>query len=136
MDDYQLAQRNYRELKRVPFYSGKANELMAAFYERRAARDEQAGNRDQALLWRVNAQALRPNYSGARRLSTLVNSDYPKLLLTFRHPTEMERGASGIPNYRPFAPGFVFAISHDGKTVVTGGENGVAQLWNAKTGSR
>ena len=97
MDDYQLAQRNYRELKRVPFYSGKADELMAAFYERRALRDEQAGKRDQALLWRANAQALRPNDQRARKLGALVNPDYPNLLLTFSSSgSDRRRGPTGF----------------------------------------
>ncbi len=138
LNDYKLAQVKYRELKRVPFYAGKADELMAQFYERRALRDEQLGKRDNALLWRLNAHAVRPNDSRARALNGLIAPDYPKLLVTFRPlsaaTTTTERAREGNNPQSVGQSGYVVtAISPDGKKIMTGGANGIAQLWDAET---
>jgi AAA-like domain/WD domain, G-beta repeat len=118
MDDYQLAQAEYQKLKHVPFYSSKANTLLARFYERYALHIEQSQLRDKALLWRLKALASQPTDDRARAVNDLIGLDYTQLALTFRH----HRGVT------------VVAFSPDRKIVLTGSADNTARLWQVETG--
>src|SRR5215475_3512433 len=49
----------YNRLHRLPGFGGKADDLMAQFWERRAVREEEEGNRDEALLSRLQAVSAK-----------------------------------------------------------------------------
>ncbi len=73
-EDYQVAYDAYLKLRRIPGYAGKADELLAEFWDRRARLAEARGNRDEALLFmaqgfiragnRQSPERSKPAYRG------------------------------------------------------------------------
>ena len=105
--DSQIAYDAYDELRGPLYgliYSGRAEELLARFFERR-------GDRDGALLVRARA-------GDGKRLTELIGNDYPRLQRTFRH--------NGAVTAVAFSP--------DGRLLVTGSEDGTARLFDLSTG--
>jgi AAA-like domain len=63
----------YQLLKGVPFYAGRADRLWAGLFDHRAERSEHLGQRDQALLWRLQALSVLPMDRRAREAALLIN---------------------------------------------------------------
>lgn len=108
----------YKQLRRFPWYRSKADELLAQFWDRRSLQDERQGNRDLALLEKIQAIKVKSTDSRINEVVRLVGKDYKNLLLTIRHRSAVN----------------AVAISADGKQVLTGGNDGIAELWNTQTG--
>jgi hypothetical protein len=109
----------YQNLRALPFYQGKADELMAQYWERRALRAEASEDRDRALLYRLVADTLKTRETRQREIGRLVGADLSRLLTTYRHAGRISAVA--------FSPG--------GEKVVTGSYDGTARLWSAQTGA-
>jgi WD40 repeat protein len=87
-----------------PFHRAHADDLFEQFWERR-------GDRDQAIL-------LAARTGQSKRLASLVGTDYPSLVRTFR--------LNGTVNAVAFSP--------DGKLVATGSADDTARVFEAATG--
>jgi hypothetical protein len=132
-DDYRTAMSAYLSLRNNPAYEKrKASELWAEFFDRRAARAEQAGERDEMILWRLRAIEASGNETRARAAQLLITSDYQRLEFSFRHPRMMGQGIR--ESFSGETPRIV-AFSPDGKKIVTAGLDGTARLWSAETGA-
>ncbi len=116
LDDY--PGRYYDALHRFPWYAGKANELMAQFWDRRASRDETLGNHEEALLERLQAMSAKSTKIRVDEVARLVGSDYQNLFLTFRHRLEVN----------------AVTISADGRRVWTASRDQKGGLWDTQTG--
>ena len=115
LNDY--PDRYYDALHRYPWYVGKANELIAQFWERRALHDEGEG-RDEALLERLQALVSKPTELRRKEVSLLIGNDYQNLIFTLRHGADVS----------------AVAYSPDGKRVLTGSLDKMARQWDAQTG--
>ncbi len=113
----------YQNLRRLPFYQGKADELMAQYWERRALRAEQLQQRDEGLLYRLRAAVFNATTTRRQEAGRLIGYDYANLLATYRHREPIS----------------AVAFSPDGEKVLTGSgyslESGMARLWSVKTGA-
>ncbi len=108
----------YNRLHRLPGLGWKADELMAQFWERRALREEVVGNRDKALLLRLQAVSAKSSDPRRSEANQLVGQDYSNLLMTYRHGLSVN----------------AVAFSPDGKFVLTGSYDKTARLWGADSG--
>jgi WD40 repeat protein len=159
-DDYQLAYNSYQSLRKIPGFATRADELLAQFWERHALRAEAQENRDEALLYRLKVQTIKPTEIRKREARLLAEVDYQNLLVTYRHNAPISvvafspdgkivlTGAGdnmvqlwsadrGTPIYQPMqhrSPVDAVAFSPDGKTVLTGSDDGTARLWWAESG--
>jgi DNA-binding beta-propeller fold protein YncE len=147
----------YDALRRYPWYAGKANELMAQFWERRALHHD-GGGRDEALLERLQALAFNPNESRRKEAALLIGNDYPNLIFTLRHGYTVSTvayspdgkrvltgsyktarqwdGLTGQPLGEPLrheASVLAVAFNLDGEHVLTGSEDGTVRQWDAHT---
>jgi|GEM_PF-1904142 len=118
LDDYQVAIDNYNQLRRSPGYAGKADELLAQFWERRALREENQEDRDKALLSRLKVLMAKITDLRRSEVNRLISTDYRNLLVTYRHNARVN----------------AVAFSPDGKTVLTGGEDGRVRFWRTDNG--
>jgi hypothetical protein len=75
----------YRTLRRFPGYGGYAEELLARYWDRRAQRSELEGQRDAALLYRLQALSVVDQSLRRTEASQLVGADYQQVLATYRH---------------------------------------------------
>jgi WD40 repeat protein len=116
MDDVPAAA--YRTLKRFPWYAARADDLLAGFWERRALRSEFQGHRDESILFRLRSVVSKDSMARRSAVSDLVQEDDGRLRATLRHGG----GVSAV------------ALSPDGRTVLTGGSDDSARLWDANTG--
>ncbi len=131
LDDYKVAFSHYQSLRDNPACDKrKADELWADYFDRRAERAEQAGHRDEAILWRLRAIETSRNEMRARAFQTLIASDYPRLELSFRHP----KVGTIYHKIFPWDATQIVAFSPGGKRIVTAGLDATAQLWSAETG--
>ncbi|MCK4766541.1 MAG: AAA-like domain-containing protein [Candidatus Aminicenantes bacterium] len=107
----------YEKLRKIPFNSGRADELLARYWGRRALRAEAQGERDEGILYRL--QALKVKDTDARRsaVGCLIQNDYENLSATYRHNSAV----------------FDAAFSPDGRFVLTGSYDN-ARLWRTDTG--
>ncbi|MGH9836323.1 MAG: AAA-like domain-containing protein, partial [Blastocatellia bacterium] len=108
----------YAKLHRLPGFGGKADELMAQFWERRALREEGMGNRDEALLSRLQSVSAKSSDLRRSEANRLIGPDYSNLLMTYSHSDRIN----------------AVAFSPDGKFVLTGSYDSTARLWRADSG--
>ncbi|MGH9753740.1 MAG: AAA-like domain-containing protein [Blastocatellia bacterium] len=108
----------YNRLHRLPGFGWKADELMAQFWERRALREEGEGNRDEALLSRLQSVSAKSTDPRRGEVNWLVGPDYNNLLMTYRHSEPVN----------------AVAFSPDGKFVLTGSNDSTARLWRVDSG--
>ena len=108
----------YRTLRHFPGYGGYAEELLARYWDRRAQRSELEGQREGALLYRLQALSVVDQSLRRTEASQLVGADYQQMLATYRH--------SGSIN--------VVAFSPEGARVLTGSGDNTARLWDARSG--
>lgn len=149
----------YRTLKQLPGYAGKANSLMANYWDRRALQSEVNGKRDYGLLYRLKALKVKKTDNRWHELG-MVLEDYRSLVMTYPHKNRVLSVAFSPNNgkylltgdYRGMArlwitaSGKLFntmkhedpiksmAFSPDGKKVITGSLDGTAHLWWVDTG--
>jgi WD40 repeat protein len=114
-DDYPA--QAYNSLRRIPGYGGKADELLAQFWERRALRNNGKG-RDETLLERLQALAANPTELRRKEADLEISSDYPNLVLTLRLDESV----------------YAIAYSTDGKRILTGSADNAVRQWDAETG--
>ena len=81
-----------RLLRELPGTTSRADALVARFWDRKAADFERAGERDEALISRLNALS-QPTPERRRKVAALVSEDYPSLLTTLRTPAPIEHAA-------------------------------------------
>ncbi len=105
------------DLRRLPGQAVLADRLLVEFWERRAAEAEAREQRDDALLYRLQAYAAGP-VADAGRLAELAGGDYQRLESVIRPGQRIER----------------LAVPHGGATVVTLTGGNVLQTWDAATG--
>ncbi|MEJ2514005.1 MAG: AAA-like domain-containing protein [Gammaproteobacteria bacterium] len=105
------------ELRRLPEQAVLADRLLVEFWERRAAQAEAREQRDDALLYRLEAYAAGPT-ADAGRLAELAGGDYERLEAVIRPGSRLER----------------LAVSRTGSTVVTLTGGNVLETWDAATG--
>src|SRR5262245_298282 len=108
----------YNRLHGLPGFGGKADELMAQFWGRSALREEGMGNRDEALLSRLQSVAAKSTDLRRSEANLLVGPDFSNLLMTYRHGELVK----------------AVAISPDGKFVLTGSFDRTARLWRSDSG--
>ena len=117
-DAYNSAQRAYAALYANPFSRSRATELMQEFWEQRALRYAQVGERDESLLSCLQGLVLRNSERLKRQARNLVSADYESLKLTRRHKS----------------PIWAAAFSPDGRALATTALEGNSQLWDVFTG--
>ncbi|MGH9850751.1 MAG: AAA-like domain-containing protein, partial [Blastocatellia bacterium] len=115
-DDYPAVA--YAKLRRLPGFGGKADELLAQFWERRALREEGVGARNEALLSRLQAVSAKSSVLRRSEANRLVGPDYNNLLMTYRHGESVN----------------AVAFSPDGQCILTGSSDGTARLWHVDSG--
>jgi len=113
----------YEKLKKIPFYGGKADELLADYWDRQALNEEFSGDKDFSILYRLHALSVKDTPDRRRVTGNLTDTLYKNLKMTLRHDDSV-RAAS-------FSP--------DGTYVATGSgdilnKKGTAQVWEWKTG--
>jgi WD40 repeat protein len=108
----------YNRLHSLPGFGGKADELMAQFWGRRALREEGEGDRDEALLSRLQAVSTKSTDLRRSEANRLIGPDYNDLLMTYRHSQRVN----------------AVAFTPDGKFVLTGSNDGTARLWRVDSG--
>jgi len=116
VDDVPLVE--YNKLKSFPGFIGKADELFAEYWDRRALRAESREKRDEGLLYRLKALTVKDTATRRSEPGRLLGSDYTNLEATVRHNDSV--------NAVSFSP--------DGKTLLTGSFDGTARLWRADNG--
>lgn len=120
IEDYAVAEQAYAALsKNALFSQARADELFAQFWDRRARADAFRGDRDGALLAWLRALGESDSDQRRRTAAHLVGSDWDWLSATLRHDSLV----------------LAVAFSPDGKTVLTGSDDGSARLWRADTGA-
>ncbi|MDQ1354724.1 MAG: hypothetical protein QG657_5033, partial [Acidobacteriota bacterium] len=115
-DDVPLVE--YNKLKSFPGFAGRADELFAAYWDRRALRAESQEERDDGLLYRLKALTVKDTATRRQEPARLLAGDYTNLLVTVRH----NRAVTAV------------AFSPDGKTLLTGSDDGTARLWRTDNG--
>jgi WD40 repeat protein len=110
----------YQNLRALPFYQGKADALMAAYWDRRALRAEQQQQRDESLLYLLRAATFHTTATRRQEAGHLIGDDYPNLLATYRHREAILTAV---------------ALSPDGEKVLTSSSDGTVRLWSAQTGA-
>jgi len=118
MAENDVPQAAFQKLGKIPFYRAKANELMAAYWERRALRAEFADDGDKAILYRIQALAIQDSRERRSLTGLLTEVHYKNLRVTFRPGSNV--------NAASFSP--------DGKYIVTGSDDGTVQVWDRQTG--
>ncbi len=118
-EDFPVAEAKWRQLRKIPFWSDRADNCWADYFDRRAEQAEAAEDRDAALIWRLRALKAKDRNFERRAASSLIINDYPALEYTFRH--------EGPVNAVAFSP--------DGERVVSGSWDNTARLWNARSGA-
>jgi hypothetical protein len=108
----------YRTLRRFPGYDRYAEKLLARYWDRRAQRSELEGQREAALLYRLQALGVVDENPRRMEASQLVGADYQQMLATYRHGDRIS----------------VVAFSPDGERVLTGSVDNTARLWDARSG--
>ncbi len=106
----------YQFLRSIPFYSSKADQLWAGFFDQRATIAEGEEKRDEALLWRLKAMSIHPTDRRRRAAALLIGVDYTKLKRTIH-----------------FSKGESVALSGDGHLAGVAGE-GIVRLWDTRKG--
>jgi len=109
VEDYGVAFQAYEKLRRLRGQKKRAEDLLARFWDRRALRWAVQGDRDRALLCRLEALNRADTVTRRKEGRDLIGVDYANLPGTLRH------GAS---------VGAV-AFSPDGQTVLTGSRDGM-----------
>ncbi|MCK4761401.1 MAG: AAA-like domain-containing protein [Candidatus Aminicenantes bacterium] len=110
----------YRVLRLIPGYGGKADQLLAGYWERRGIHAETDGNREKAILYRLQALGKYDRDKLRCEINRLIESGYKNVKVTIRHEGELSH----------------IALSPDGKTVLALEYNGTMRLWNADTGKQ
>lgn len=108
----------YAELHKIPGYAGKADELLAKYWDRRAIRFAAIGDRDQALFARLQGLTAKDSDMRRRETTLLIDSDYTNLISTYRHGASLS----------------AVAFSPDGKLALTGSFDRTARLWRTDNG--
>jgi WD40 repeat protein len=109
----------YTALQKIPGYAGKADELLAEYWDRRAIRFAATGERDLALFVRLQGLTAWDSDIRRREANLLVGSDYDNLVATYRHGETVT----------------AIAFSPDGKLALTGSQDRTARLWRIDTGA-
>ncbi len=107
-----------RTPRRLPGHGGDAEERLARYWDRRAQKSELEGQREAALLYRLQALAVVDENLRRTEASQLIGADYQRMLATYRH-------GSGIT---------AVAFSPEGDRVLTGSDDNIARLWDARSG--
>jgi WD40 repeat protein len=115
-DDYPAVA--YAKLHRLPGFGVKADELLAQYWERRALREERLGNRDKALLSRLQAVSVSASDLRRSEANRLVGADYNNLLMTYRHGE--------------FVNAVAFSLSS--KNVLTTSVDRTVRIWDIESG--
>ncbi|MGD2084612.1 MAG: AAA-like domain-containing protein [Candidatus Aminicenantes bacterium] len=110
---------SYIQLREIRFFSSKADNLFAGYWQRRALRSVRRENRDQGLLYYLKALKVKELKDSRREAGQVLGDDYKNLMITYRHNNAVNS----------------VAFSPDGKTVLTGSSDGTARLWEAATGN-
>jgi hypothetical protein len=109
----------YADLRNIPGYAGKADELLAKYWDRRAIKYAAMGNRDQSLFARLKGLIAQDSDIRRREANLLIGLDYEGLASTYRHGALVR----------------AIAFSPDGKLALTGSEDQTARLWRTDTGA-
>ena len=109
----------YTELHNILGYAGKADKLLAEYWDRRAIKFAATGDRDQALFARLQGLSAEDSDIRRRETNLLVGPDYEDLDATYRH--------GGVVQGIAFSP--------DGKLALTGSDDRTARLWRTDTGA-
>ena len=159
-EDYQVSYQAYQNLHSIFGYGGKADRLLAEFWDRRSVRAQARGDRDTGLLATIQALNVEATETRRRQATLLAGSDYADLVSTYRHGGTVGavvfspdgklaltgssdqsalfwRADTGGPVNRPLRhDGTVRAVafSPNGKLALTGGDEGTARIWDVSTG--
>ncbi len=106
----------YESLKNIPGFSGKADELLAQYWDRRAVRAASSGDRDRQILLVLRALTLKNSEKRLQYFQDLVGNDYQRLVGTLRHGGAV----------------FHAEFSSNGDWVVSASDDGTAGIWEVK----
>ena len=113
--DARVVETTHKKLSQIVGYGGRADSLLARFWDRSVAKQE---NQDGRFLASAKAQGSKPSLLRTRRMGRETVSSWGHLMMTFRH-------AGGVN---------VIALSADGTKVVTGSDDNTARVWDANSG--
>lgn len=144
----------YETLRKFPGYKGKADCLMADYWDRRAVQSEEKGNQDEGLLYRLKALTVEETDRRWIELGKILK-DYWNLIITYPYKNSVLSVAFD-PNYVKYVltgddrrivrlwelakkkpikvmthrnPIKSTALSPDGQKVLTGSKDGTVKLW-------
>ena len=128
-----MAEQSANLLRALSEFAGEGAELYAAFFDRRALRNERQGTRHEARPRCLRAIRENPTDRRQRAASILISPDYERLEMTFRDAELRRVKAFGSPDFSTPLPRLV-ASSPNGATVVTTGPSNTLRLWSTETG--
>ncbi len=110
--------RAYNNLQKIPGFAGKAERLLAEYWDSRALRAEVLEEREESILYRLQAVKVLDTQNRRQEVTRLVGDDYRNLIITHRIKSDIES----------------IGFSPKGNIIYAIGNDYTGYLWRAETG--